>query len=102
MGKDRDAPLDKHSKQNDERGGHFHPSPRNILMEIKGNPMLGQPKPIKTPANFRNKNKYYEDLGHTTSECRELKKALHEMVDRGQLNRFLKQRKGADQNKLEA
>ncbi|KAJ8419878.1 LOW QUALITY PROTEIN: hypothetical protein Cgig2_007494 [Carnegiea gigantea] len=28
--------------------------------------------------------------GHTTTECRELKKALHELADKGQINRFLK------------
>jgi len=89
----------------DERGGRFHTSPRNILMEIKGSPLLRRPKPIEMPANFRNRSKYceyHEDFGNTTLECRELKKALHEMADRGQLGHFLKQRKGADQNKREA
>jgi len=55
-------------------------------MEIKGSPILRRPKPIETLANFQNKNKYYEnheDFGHTTSECRELKKALHGMTDHG-------------------
>ncbi|KAJ8445072.1 hypothetical protein Cgig2_022592 [Carnegiea gigantea] len=28
--------------------------------------------------------------GHTTTECRELKKALHEFTDKGQIDRFLK------------
>ncbi|KAJ8420281.1 hypothetical protein Cgig2_027969 [Carnegiea gigantea] len=27
---------------------------------------------------------------HTTTECRELKKALHELADKGQINQFLK------------
>ena len=63
-------------------------------MEIKGSPMLKQPRPIETPVNLWNKNNYYhEDYGHTTSECRELKKALHEMADRGHLSHFLMQRK---------
>ncbi|KAJ8434555.1 LOW QUALITY PROTEIN: hypothetical protein Cgig2_001187 [Carnegiea gigantea] len=56
---------------------------RNILKEIKGNPMLRRPRPIETPEKFKNKNKYceyHEDYWHTTSECRELKRALHEGV----------------------
>ncbi|KAJ8421148.1 hypothetical protein Cgig2_027446 [Carnegiea gigantea] len=28
--------------------------------------------------------------GHTTTECHELKKALHELADKGQIDRFLK------------
>ncbi|KAJ8451885.1 LOW QUALITY PROTEIN: hypothetical protein Cgig2_007368 [Carnegiea gigantea] len=64
-----------------------HPSKR------PGNPMLRRPRPIETPAKFKNKNKYceyYEDYGHTMSECRELKRPLHELADEGQLNRFLR------------
>ncbi|KAJ8438791.1 hypothetical protein Cgig2_023825 [Carnegiea gigantea] len=30
------------------------------------------------------------ESGHTTTECRELKKALHELADKGQIGRFLK------------
>jgi len=47
--------------------------PCNILMEIKGSPMLRRPKPIKTPANLRDKKKYceyHEGFGHTTAECK--------------------------------
>ncbi|KAJ8437473.1 hypothetical protein Cgig2_002974 [Carnegiea gigantea] len=65
--------------------GHFYTTSRNFLMEIKGNPMLRRPQPIKALAKFREKNKCW----HTTSECRELKKALHELVNQGQLNHFL-------------
>ncbi|KAJ8430519.1 hypothetical protein Cgig2_012918 [Carnegiea gigantea] len=32
----------------------------------------------------------HEQSGHTTTECRELKKALHELADKGQIDRFLK------------
>jgi len=72
--KDRNAQLDKCPKQSNERGGgEFHASPRDILIEIKGSPMLKQPRPIGTSINCRNKNKYckyHEDYGHTTSKCR--------------------------------
>jgi len=63
-------------------------------MEIKGNPMLRQPKPIQTPVNFRNKNEYcehHEDFEHMSSKWGELKTDLYELVDWGQHNRFLKQ-----------
>ena len=59
--------------------------------------MLRRPKPIDTSVKSRNKNKYceyHEDHGHTTAECRELKKALHELADQGQLNHFLKKGDG--------
>ncbi|KAJ8435660.1 hypothetical protein Cgig2_015665 [Carnegiea gigantea] len=48
--------------------------------------MVSWPKP-------RNASKYYgfhEQNDHTTTECRELKKALHEHIDKGQINRFFK------------
>ncbi|KAJ8446778.1 hypothetical protein Cgig2_016088 [Carnegiea gigantea] len=66
--------IDKHPRKDDERIRHFHTTPSNILMEIKGNPMLRHPNPIDTPAKFRNKNKYceyHEDNGHTIAECRD-------------------------------
>ncbi|KAJ8428288.1 hypothetical protein Cgig2_027420 [Carnegiea gigantea] len=31
-----------------------------------------------------------DSQGHTTTECHELKKALHELADKGQIDRFLK------------
>ncbi|KAJ8427765.1 hypothetical protein Cgig2_024309 [Carnegiea gigantea] len=40
-----------------------------------------------------NVQKYYEfheQNGYTTAECRELRKALHELADKGQINCFLK------------
>ena len=75
------------------------------LMEIKGSPMLRRPRPIGTPINLRNRNKYceyHEDCGHTTSEFWELKKALDEMANCGQLNRFVQHGRGLNPNKLEA
>ncbi|KAJ8428825.1 hypothetical protein Cgig2_005890 [Carnegiea gigantea] len=76
--------------------------PQNIRMDIKGSPMLKRPKPIRTPIKFLNKNKYYdsyEDYRHTTYERRELKKALQELADQGQLNRFLRRGRCGDHNR---
>ncbi|KAJ8438068.1 hypothetical protein Cgig2_025473 [Carnegiea gigantea] len=94
--------LNKHPRKDEERIGRFHTTPRNILIEIKGDPMLRCPKPIDTPTKFRNKNKYceyHENHGHTTAECRELEKVLHELADRGQLNYFSKKGGGGDHNR---
>ncbi|KAJ8426573.1 hypothetical protein Cgig2_022310 [Carnegiea gigantea] len=76
--------LDKRPRKDEERVRCFHTTPRNILVEIKGNPMLRRLRPIETPAKFKNKNKYcdyHEDYEHTTFECCELKRALHNLAD---------------------
>ena len=55
-------------------------------------------------SKFRKKNKHYdyhEDFRHTTFECRELKKALHKLSDRGQLNCSLKSRKRMARDRYE-
>jgi len=73
-------------KKDEERGGCFHTSPQNILMVIKGNPMLSRSKPIETPTKFRIKKKYceyYEDFGYTASDWRELKRVLYKLGDGG-------------------
>ncbi|KAJ8430914.1 hypothetical protein Cgig2_015396 [Carnegiea gigantea] len=66
----------------------------------KGIPCRGHKSTLKS-AKFRNKNKYcayYEDFGNPTSKCHELKKALHEPANQGQLNHFLKKGMRGDQN----
>ncbi|KAJ8425914.1 LOW QUALITY PROTEIN: hypothetical protein Cgig2_033855 [Carnegiea gigantea] len=55
--------------------------------------MLRRPPPMTTPLKPQNAQKYcefYEQNGYTTTECRELKKALHELPDKGQIDHFLK------------
>ena len=42
------------------------------------------------PQNARKYCEFHEQSGHTTTECRELKKALHELADKGQIDRFLR------------
>jgi len=67
-------------------------------MEIKGHPMLKRPQPIASAPKLRDVGKYcdfHEQNGHTTVECRELKKALHELMDKSQIDCFLKQRQRA-------
>lgn len=62
-------------------------------MEVKGHPMLKKPQPIIVALKLHNTRKYYkfqEQNSYTTAECRELKKALHELADKGHIDRFLK------------
>ncbi|KAJ8435397.1 hypothetical protein Cgig2_009648 [Carnegiea gigantea] len=62
-------------------------------MEVRGHPMLRRPPPMTAPPRPQSDQKYcefHEQSGHTTTECRELKKAIHELADKGQIDRFLK------------
>jgi len=55
--------------------------------------MLQRLPPMTAPPKPQNAWKYcefYEQSGYTTTECRELKKALHELADKGQIDQFLK------------
>ncbi|KAJ8428572.1 hypothetical protein Cgig2_021630 [Carnegiea gigantea] len=59
----------------------------------RGHPMLRQPPPMTAPPRPHNARKYCEfhkQSGHTMNECRELKNALHELANKGQIDRFLK------------
>ncbi|KAJ8443343.1 hypothetical protein Cgig2_015824 [Carnegiea gigantea] len=58
-----------------------------------GHPMLRRSPPMTALPKSQNAWKYYEfheQSGHTTTECQELKKALYELADKGQIDRFLK------------
>ena len=84
-GEDKGPQADKRPRKDEERIGSFHTTHRSILIKIKGNPMLRQLKPIEALPKFKNKNnycKYHKDYRHTTCECRELEKALHELAIR--------------------
>ncbi|KAJ8441264.1 hypothetical protein Cgig2_013679 [Carnegiea gigantea] len=71
---------------------------RRVAIGPTGRPCMGTPHapkttPMTVPPKLQNVRKYYEfyeQSGYTTTECRELKKALHELADKGQINRFLK------------
>ncbi|KAJ8448915.1 hypothetical protein Cgig2_030771 [Carnegiea gigantea] len=60
--------------------------------EVRGHPMLRRLSPMTAPTMPQNARKYYEfheQSGHTTTECQELKKALHELADK-ERPRFLR------------
>ncbi|KAJ8422917.1 hypothetical protein Cgig2_007798 [Carnegiea gigantea] len=52
-----------------------------------------RPQPMTMAPKLHNVWKcceFHERNGHTTTECKELRKALHELDDKGQIDRFLK------------
>ncbi|KAJ8435641.1 hypothetical protein Cgig2_012302 [Carnegiea gigantea] len=62
-------------------------------MEVKDHPMLKRPPSMTLVPKLYNARKYCEfhkQNGHTTGECRELRKALHELANKGQIDQFLK------------
>ncbi|KAJ8424431.1 hypothetical protein Cgig2_010660 [Carnegiea gigantea] len=76
-----------------ERGRGVSQSDQSGRLSTGGHPMLRRPPPMITPPRPQNTRKYcefYEQSGHAMTECRELKKALHELADKGQIDRFLK------------
>ncbi|XP_010695404.2 uncharacterized protein LOC104908051 [Beta vulgaris subsp. vulgaris] len=71
----------------------FNKNRREIFLDIKNKSMLPHPPPIRTSAYRRDKSQwceYHQECGHTTKDCRELKKDLDNLADQGKLNRYLK------------
>ncbi|KAJ8435827.1 hypothetical protein Cgig2_017122 [Carnegiea gigantea] len=67
--------------------------PRGEASGWPGHLMLWRPLPMTVPSKPHNVQKYYEfykQNEHTTAECCELKKALHEVANKGQIDHFLK------------
>ncbi|XP_023874707.2 uncharacterized protein LOC111987240 [Quercus suber] len=64
-----------------------------ILMQIKDEPGLKWPKPLSTSSRKRDPKKYcrfHKDHGHYIDECRDLKKQIEELIQRGKLQKFVK------------
>ncbi|KAJ8431250.1 hypothetical protein Cgig2_011103 [Carnegiea gigantea] len=86
-----DYPLVHQGKPSHRPKGILSPATRNAAG--KRHPMLWRPPTMAAPPKPQNDRKnceLHEQIGHTTIECRELKKALHELADKGQIDRFLK------------
>ncbi|KAJ8433504.1 hypothetical protein Cgig2_018038 [Carnegiea gigantea] len=64
-----------------------------ILMEVRGHLLLKRPPPMSSapkPHNARKYCEFHEQNRHTTAECRKLRKPLHELANKGQIDQFLK------------
>ena len=67
-----------------------------VLMQIKDDPSLQWLKPISTPAERRDKNKYcriHQDHGHCTDECRHLKDQVETLIRQGKLQKYVRKTK---------
>ncbi|KAJ8443574.1 LOW QUALITY PROTEIN: hypothetical protein Cgig2_020661 [Carnegiea gigantea] len=67
------------------------------VMEVKEHLISKKLQPITTAPKPRNTQKYcefHEQNGHTTIECRESRKGLHELANKGKIDHFLKGRLG--------
>ncbi|KAJ8431988.1 hypothetical protein Cgig2_005917 [Carnegiea gigantea] len=63
------------------------------VYQYEGHPMLKKLQPmtaLSRPHNARKCRGFHEQNDHTTAELRELKKALNKLVDKGQIDPFLK------------
>ncbi|XP_021718596.1 uncharacterized protein LOC110686295 [Chenopodium quinoa] len=79
-------------ESNDE-GLRYNADRRDIYTDIKTKAILPKLNPMNTPIEQRNKKlwcEYHREGGHTTRNCRELKRALDKLADEGKLNRYLK------------
>ncbi|XP_010693422.1 uncharacterized protein LOC104906380 [Beta vulgaris subsp. vulgaris] len=93
----RDVPWKEKDKkprlENHWNNPRYNLNQREIYLDIKGKYPLPKPNPIRTSASKRDKRlwcEFHHDCGHTTRECRELKRALDKLADEGKLNRYLK------------
>ena len=83
--------LDRFSDHgNDSR---FSKNRQEIYLDIKDKAWLPKLTPIRTSSFRSDKSllcEYHKECGHTTKDCRELKKSLDNLAEQGKLNRYLK------------
>ncbi|XP_021736441.1 uncharacterized protein LOC110702990 [Chenopodium quinoa] len=68
-----------------------------IFTEIKGRFSLEKPTPMRGDRSKRNQGKhchFHEDVGHETNECISLKRLLDQLAEKGDLDSYVKKRKG--------
>ncbi|XP_043704750.1 uncharacterized protein LOC122654630 [Telopea speciosissima] len=65
-----------------------------ILMEVYDRGLLQWPRLMFTNPEDRNKNKYckfHRDVGHNTENCRQLKREIEDVIQKGHLKRYVKE-----------
>ncbi|XP_043700130.1 uncharacterized protein LOC122650819 [Telopea speciosissima] len=65
-----------------------------ILMEVYDRGLLQWPRPMFSNPEDRNKNKYYKfhkDVRHDTKNCRQLKREIEDVIQKGHLKRYVKE-----------
>ncbi|XP_043687538.1 uncharacterized protein LOC122638752 [Telopea speciosissima] len=66
----------------------------NILMEIYDRDLLQWPRPMFSKPEDKNKKKYYKfhrDVRHDTEDCRQLKREIEDVIQKGHLQRYVKE-----------
>nr|XP_023892593.1 uncharacterized protein LOC112004585 [Quercus suber] len=102
--RDIEKPGDRGRKEDERRGqkrerpdrqtndGNRRRDDKN-LKAIKDEHYLKWPRPLHSPTNVREKNKYcqfHKDHGHYTEDCRDLKEQIEELIRKGKLQKFVK------------
>ena len=62
-------------------------------MQIRDDPTQQWPKPISTPVERKDKNKYsrfHQDHEHHTDECRHLKDQVETLIRQGKLQKYVR------------
>ncbi|MQM13883.1 hypothetical protein Taro_046808 [Colocasia esculenta] len=68
-------------------------APEQILAEIRNEAYVRWPQRMRSDPRRRDQNKYcrfHRDHGHDTSECRQLKDEIEDLIKRGYLGRFVR------------
>ncbi|XP_021717068.1 uncharacterized protein LOC110684934 [Chenopodium quinoa] len=79
--------------ESDDEGLKYNVDRREIYLDINHKAILPKPNPMNTPIEQRNKKlwcEYHKECGHTTRNCRELKRALDKLAEEGKIKRYLK------------
>ncbi|XP_056691673.1 uncharacterized protein [Spinacia oleracea] len=88
---DQAQPSLKSSVVADDHGEdpRYNRNRREIYLDLKGKDILPKPPAIRTPEAKQDKSlwcEFHHECGHTTKNCRELKRALDHLADKGELN----------------
>ncbi|XP_043717603.1 uncharacterized protein LOC122665515 [Telopea speciosissima] len=68
-----------------------------ILMEVSDRGLLQRPRPMFSKSEDQNPNKFYEfhqEIGHNTKSCRQLKREIEDVIQKGHLRRYVKKEAG--------
>ncbi|XP_058080730.1 uncharacterized protein LOC131228909 [Magnolia sinica] len=107
-GPDDRAPHDR--RPNRKLEGKFrsyaplHTSTKQILLDIQGQKLLKWPVCMKADPDHRDKCKYcrfYQDHGHNTANCADLKDEIETLIRKGHLRRYTKEERTAQKEERE-
>ncbi|MQL93545.1 hypothetical protein Taro_026197 [Colocasia esculenta] len=95
-GSDRDRKKGRRNGDSPRPFTNYTPltvAPEQILAEIRNEAYVRWPQRMRSDPRRRDQNKYcrfHRDHGHDTSECRQLKDEIEDLIKRGYLGRFVR------------